>query len=146
MASLLSPLTLFTCHHTTQVTGEEEIPEGVVAVLTPDAPDVLSHVSVRARNMRVLFATCHDAKPLDDIKVGLRGCFGLATLGSCPAHAQPVLDFGHSICGLCSCSSASPRGLFAAHAELRISRVHGPNNHRRPRARPCTSLPRPPVL
>ena len=27
-----------------QVTGEEEIPEGVVAVLTPDAPDVLSHV------------------------------------------------------------------------------------------------------
>ena len=43
-----------------QVTGEEEIPEGVVAVLTPDAPDVLSHVSVRARNMKVLFATCHD--------------------------------------------------------------------------------------
>lgn len=52
-----------------QVTGEEEIPEGVVAVLTPDAPDVLSHVSVRARNMRVLFATCHDPEPLDQIKV-----------------------------------------------------------------------------
>lgn len=50
------------------VTGEEEIPEGVVAVLTPDAPDVLSHVSVRARNMRVLFATCHDAEPLDQIR------------------------------------------------------------------------------
>lgn len=33
--------------------GEEEIPEGCVAVLTPDAPDVLSHVSVRARNMKV---------------------------------------------------------------------------------------------
>ena len=32
----------------------------MVAVLTPDAPDVLSHVSVRARNMHVLFATCHD--------------------------------------------------------------------------------------
>ncbi len=50
----------------------------MVAVLTPDAPDVLSHVSVRARNMRVLFATCHDAKPLDEIKVrggGLR-CWG----------------------------------------------------------------------
>jgi hypothetical protein len=40
----------------------------VVAVLTPDAPDVLSHVSVRARNMRVLFATCHDAEPLDQIR------------------------------------------------------------------------------
>ncbi len=35
------------------VTGEEEIPEGVVGLLTPDAPDVLSHVSVRARNMKV---------------------------------------------------------------------------------------------
>ena len=52
-----------------QVSGEEEIPEGVVAVLTPDAPDVLSHVSVRARNMRVLFATCHDPEPLEQIKV-----------------------------------------------------------------------------
>ena len=35
------------------MTGEEEVPEGAVAVLTPDAPDVLSHVSVRARNMKV---------------------------------------------------------------------------------------------
>ncbi|GFR47292.1 hypothetical protein Agub_g8979 [Astrephomene gubernaculifera] len=51
-----------------QVTGEEEIPEGVVAVITPDAPDVLSHVSVRARNMRVLFATCHDEAPLEQLK------------------------------------------------------------------------------
>lgn len=37
------------------VRGEEEIPEGVVAVLTPDMPDVLSHVSVRARNSKVVF-------------------------------------------------------------------------------------------
>uniref|UniRef100_A0A383VC26 Uncharacterized protein n=1 Tax=Tetradesmus obliquus TaxID=3088 RepID=A0A383VC26_TETOB len=50
------------------VTGEEEIPEGVVGLLTPDAPDVLSHVSVRARNMHVLFATCHDEEPLKQIK------------------------------------------------------------------------------
>ena len=42
-----------------------------MAVLTPDAPDVLSHVSVRARNMRVLFATCHDAEPLDQIRGAL---------------------------------------------------------------------------
>lgn len=35
-----------------RVSGEEEIPEGVVAVITPDAPDVLSHSSVRARNMK----------------------------------------------------------------------------------------------
>ena len=55
-------------HGAAQVTGEEEIPEGVVGVLTPDAPDVLSHVSVRARNMHVLFATCHDKEPLDQLK------------------------------------------------------------------------------
>uniref|UniRef100_A0A7S1X676 Pyruvate phosphate dikinase AMP/ATP-binding domain-containing protein n=1 Tax=Tetraselmis chuii TaxID=63592 RepID=A0A7S1X676_9CHLO len=51
-----------------RVTGEEEIPEGAVAVLTPDAPDVLSHVSVRARNMGVLFATCHDDAPLKELR------------------------------------------------------------------------------
>ncbi|GKF62931.1 hypothetical protein Tco_0182985, partial [Tanacetum coccineum] len=32
---------------------KEEIPDGAVAVLTPDMPDVLSHVSVRARNSKV---------------------------------------------------------------------------------------------
>jgi hypothetical protein len=37
------------------VKGEEEIPDGTVAVLTPDMPDVLSHVSVRARNSKVFF-------------------------------------------------------------------------------------------
>lgn len=36
-----------------RVRGEEEIPDGTVAVLTPDMPDVLSHVSVRARNCKV---------------------------------------------------------------------------------------------
>ncbi|KAK9809702.1 hypothetical protein WJX73_007079 [Symbiochloris irregularis] len=51
-----------------RVTGEEEVPEGAVAVLTPDAPDVLSHVSVRARNMKVLFAICHDEGPLKEIE------------------------------------------------------------------------------
>lgn len=38
---------------TKTVSGEEEIPDGTVAVLTPDMPDVLSHVSVRARNSKV---------------------------------------------------------------------------------------------
>ena len=76
-----------------RVTGEEEVPEGAVAVLTPDAPDVLSHVSVRARNMKVgklcailspvagltclrneipclqvLFAICHEQEPLGEIE------------------------------------------------------------------------------
>ncbi|XP_059633696.1 alpha-glucan water dikinase, chloroplastic isoform X2 [Cornus florida] len=50
------------------VKGEEEIPDGVVAVLTPDMPDVLSHVSVRARNSKVCFATCFDPSILADIQ------------------------------------------------------------------------------
>lgn len=41
-----------------RVSGEEEIPDGAVAVLTPDMPDVLSHVSVRARNGKVSTLDC----------------------------------------------------------------------------------------
>ena len=52
--------------------GEEEIPEGVTAVIAPDVVDIVSHVAVRARNARVLFATCHDAELLQHLK-SLRG-------------------------------------------------------------------------
>ncbi|KAK3256570.1 Alpha-glucan water dikinase 1, chloroplastic [Cymbomonas tetramitiformis] len=51
-----------------EVSGEEEIPDGVVALITPHAPDVLSHVSVRARNCQVLFVTCFDPGMLDSLK------------------------------------------------------------------------------
>ncbi|KAH9314060.1 hypothetical protein KI387_022687, partial [Taxus chinensis] len=51
-----------------KVKGEEEIPDGVVAVLTTDMPDVLSHVSVRARNYKVCFATCFDQNILNDLQ------------------------------------------------------------------------------
>ncbi|KAL5826788.1 hypothetical protein ACOSQ3_018629 [Xanthoceras sorbifolium] len=50
------------------VRGEEEIPDGTVAVLTPDMPDVLSHVSVRARNCKVCFATCFEPNVLADLQ------------------------------------------------------------------------------
>nr|XP_023898560.1 alpha-glucan water dikinase, chloroplastic [Quercus suber] len=50
------------------VRGEEEIPDGAVAVLTPDMPDVLSHVSVRARNGKICFATCFDPSILSDLQ------------------------------------------------------------------------------
>lgn len=52
-----------------RVTGEEEIPDGVVGVLTPDMPDVLSHVSIRARNNKVCFATCFDQNILQDLRL-----------------------------------------------------------------------------
>ncbi|XP_065880881.1 alpha-glucan water dikinase 2 isoform X2 [Euphorbia lathyris] len=52
-----------------RVTGEEEIPDGVVAVLTPDMPDILSHISIRARNSKVCFATCFDQNVLRNLKL-----------------------------------------------------------------------------
>ncbi len=51
-----------------EVSGEEEIPEGATAVLTCDAPDLVSHVAVRARNVGVLFATCFDAVEYQRLK------------------------------------------------------------------------------
>ncbi|KAL4448876.1 hypothetical protein ABPG77_007593 [Micractinium sp. CCAP 211/92] len=50
-----------------RVTGEEEVPDGVVGLVSGDTPDVLSHLSVRSRNMRVLFASCHDPAQLDNV-------------------------------------------------------------------------------
>lgn len=46
------------------VKGEEEIPDGAVALLTPDMPDVLSHVSVRARNSKVIVLASNISKLL----------------------------------------------------------------------------------
>jgi alpha-glucan, water dikinase len=51
-----------------EVMGDEEIPEGVTAVLAPDVTDIVSHVAVRARNANVLFASCHDAELLQRLK------------------------------------------------------------------------------
>mmetsp|Transcript_50002 Transcript_50002/g.119389 ORF Transcript_50002/g.119389 Transcript_50002/m.119389 type:complete len:1561 (-) Transcript_50002:177-4859(-) len=47
------------------VSGEEEVPDGVLGVLVRsarEAPDILSHCAVRARNFGVLLATCFDPK------------------------------------------------------------------------------------
>eukprot|EP00798_Chlamydomonas_sp_ICE-L_P031141 gene31141-6281_t len=51
------------------ITGHEEVPENVVAVLTSsECPDILSHSAVRARNMNVLMAACFDEKVMAEIK------------------------------------------------------------------------------
>jgi alpha-glucan,water dikinase len=51
-----------------RVMGDEEIPEGVTAVITPDATDVVSHVAVRARNAYLLFATCYSPEIIERLK------------------------------------------------------------------------------
>ena len=50
-----------------KVTGEEEIPEGVVAVICCTELDALAHVSVRARNNKVLLAVCFDEGEFESI-------------------------------------------------------------------------------
>lgn len=50
------------------VAGNEEIPEGVTAVITADTPDLVSHIAVRARNAQVLFATCFDREIYERLK------------------------------------------------------------------------------
>lgn len=47
------------------VSGEEEVPLGATCVITPDAPDVLAHISVRARQLGVLFAACFDQDQIE---------------------------------------------------------------------------------
>lgn len=52
------------------VSGEEELPGGVQAVLVRSAaesPDILSHVSVRARNARVLLAVCFEPEIVKEL-------------------------------------------------------------------------------
>ena len=49
------------------LSGEEEVPPGVVGVITCDAPDVLAHISVRARNLKVFFATCFDSDEFEGL-------------------------------------------------------------------------------
>jgi len=51
-----------------RVTGEEEVPLGAVGIVSRDAPDVLSHLAVRCRNMKALFAACHEAQPLEELE------------------------------------------------------------------------------
>mmetsp|Transcript_22316 Transcript_22316/g.61890 ORF Transcript_22316/g.61890 Transcript_22316/m.61890 type:complete len:1108 (+) Transcript_22316:271-3594(+) len=48
--------------------GLEDIPEGVVAVLSATVTDVLSHVAIRARNQGVLLASCRDVAEFNSLK------------------------------------------------------------------------------
>ncbi len=51
-----------------RVSGDEEVPESVKAVIAPDVTDIVSHVAVRARNANLLFASCFDPALLEKLK------------------------------------------------------------------------------
>jgi len=50
-----------------QMGGEEEVPQGVVALITASNTDVLCHAAIRARNTGVILATCHDPGKMREI-------------------------------------------------------------------------------
>ncbi len=51
-----------------KITGDEEIPGGVSAIITPEAIDSLSHLAIRARNAGILFASCYDSDMINQLK------------------------------------------------------------------------------
>jgi alpha-glucan,water dikinase len=51
-----------------KVMGDEDIPDGVTAVIAPDVTDIVSHVAVRARNANLLFASCFDEELFEHLK------------------------------------------------------------------------------
>lgn len=88
------------------VGGMEDIPEGVQAVLTKSATDVLSHVAIRARNQRVLLATCFDDKQWE----GLRELTGQHV----SVDVAPTGDVIATVADLPSSSGAGNGGATAA--------------------------------
>lgn len=54
-----------------RIDGEEEVPANVQAIILVDGrdfPDVLAHVSVRARNLKVMFTVCFDEELVAEMK------------------------------------------------------------------------------
>ncbi len=54
-----------------KVSGEEEIPNNVQAIIllnSSDYPDVLAHVSVRARNLKILLAVLFDEIKCNELR------------------------------------------------------------------------------
>jgi len=59
------------------MTGWEDIPAGIAAILLPagQAVDTLSHVAIRARNQQVLLASCDEEALLTQLKAEAGKCF-----------------------------------------------------------------------
>jgi alpha-glucan,water dikinase len=51
-----------------RIRGDEDLPEGALAVLTSASVDVVSHVAIRARNQGVLLATCYDVEAFEKLR------------------------------------------------------------------------------
>ena len=78
---------------TDQIKGDEEIPEGVTALLCKSTVDLVSHVAVRARNVGVLLATCWDEGLLAALHSGQWLCLrAIATGDVIVEQGEPAAD------------------------------------------------------
>ncbi|KAF6001727.1 hypothetical protein F1559_002385 [Cyanidiococcus yangmingshanensis] len=56
-----------------RISGEEEIPTGMVGLITTDTLDILSHCAVRARNERVVLACCFSEELFEQLAQQFQG-------------------------------------------------------------------------
>lgn len=101
------------------VGGNEDIPLGVVAVLTGSVADALSHVALRARAQGVLLATCFDEAALAALagSAGKRAALRVSAAGEVTA-ALAGDEEGASAASATASSSSSSSSRAKASLEL----------------------------
>ena len=95
--------------------GMEDIPPGVVAILSPMGVDVLSHIAIRARNQKVLLASCHDDGVFSAL-VAANKDHKFAKV-SLDANLQVVVQQGESASALAPTAAAGAVKLASADLE-----------------------------
>ena len=73
-----------------EMRGDEDLPEGVVAILTSDSVDVVSHIAIRARNQGVLLATCYDEGVFEKLKAGEGRLMAVEIDAAGEVHLEPA--------------------------------------------------------
>jgi len=99
------------------VGGDEEIPEGVVGLITTDTPDVLSHVAVRARNEKCFFASLMDPTVFDAISA-MQGSVVLCSPSA--AGDSVTVTRGGADAGGATDDAAASRPLLQASRSSRL--------------------------
>lgn len=119
-----------------KVAGDEEIPAGVTAIITPEAIDLVSHLAVRARNAGLLFATCFDPETLARLEALARRSLALRPTPT----GEVVMEEGDATpvqTGRCppAVRSRLPRPVFRTYAiaaeEFNEREVGGKSNNLR---------------
>jgi len=96
---------------TEEIKGDEEIPEGVTALLCKSTVDLVSHVAVRARDAGVLLATCWDADQLTDVRGGQWLRLQVSAAGDVTVErGEPAGGSDDSVTGRAACGATAQAG------------------------------------